>query len=347
MSAPATSPSPFGRLLRHWRTLRRLSQFALALKAGTPARHVSFLETGRARPTQAMVLRLAAALDVPLAERNALLAAAGFGALYTARALDDAALASVRDVIGRLLASHAPLPALVLDGHYDVLDLNDGARALLAALGLAPDGAPPNLVALLLGPLRDSIVNHDDVVHDTRARLQRDLAASPGDGRLASLLADVEHALGGRGATRAPASESPVLLTTFRTPVGPLHTLSALVHFGGARDATVQGLQVELLYPADAASEALLRAVVGGGGRSAPCRHRGATGTAPVARVIGCRARPPPPSLPHARSPTPRGSCSPRSARRRRAPRRRGRAPARCGSPSCADRSRRGRRRRR
>lgn len=264
MSAPAPSPSPFGQLLRQWRTLRHLSQFALALKAGTPARHVSFLETGRARPTQAMVLRLAAALDVPLSDRNALLAAAGFGPVYTARALDDAALASVRDVIGRLLRSHAPLPALVLDAHYDVLDLNDGARALLGALGIAGDGALPNLVTLLLGPLRETIVNHDDVVRDTQARLQRDLAASPGDARLASLLDAVERTLAGRDTARARASESPVLLTTFRTPAGPLHTLSALVHFGGARDATVQGLQVELMYPADAASEALLRAVVGG-----------------------------------------------------------------------------------
>ena len=195
---------------------------------------------------------------------NALLAAAGFGPVYTARALDDAALASVRDVIGRLLRSHAPLPALVLDAHYAVLDLNDGARALLAALGIAGDGTLPNLVTLLLGPLRETMVNHDDVVRDTQARLQRDLAASPGDARLASLLDAVERALVGRDAARARPAESPVLLTTFRTPAGPLHTLSALVHFGGARDATVQGLQVELMYPADARSEALLRAVVGG-----------------------------------------------------------------------------------
>ncbi len=211
-----------------------------------------------------MVLRLAVALDVPLADRNALLAAAGFGAVYTARALDDAALASVRDVIGRLLTSHAPLPALVLNAHYDVLDLNEGARALLAVLGLGGDGAAPNLVALLLGPLRATIVNHEDVVRDTQARLQRDLTASPGDARLAALLRDVEASLAGREPARGRVGESPVLLTTFRTPHGPLHTLSALVHFGGARDATVQGLQVELIYPADAASEALLRAVTGG-----------------------------------------------------------------------------------
>ena len=113
-SMPAGT-TPFGHALRRWRTLRHLSQLDLATRAGTPSRHVSFLETGRARPSRDMVLRLAEALEVPPVECNTLLTAAGFAPQFTERPLGDAALAAVRDVIDRLLRAHAPYPALVLD----------------------------------------------------------------------------------------------------------------------------------------------------------------------------------------------------------------------------------------
>lgn len=264
--------TPFGQALRHWRTLRRLSQLELASVAGTPPRHVSFLETGRARPSAVMVQRLATALDLPPGDHNALLTAAGFAPVYPEHPLSHDALSGVQFVVQRLLDAHAPYPALVLNAWYDIVDLNTGARALLAALGIAPPPrahettgdataptAPLNLVELLRTPLRPLIENFDEVRGDVLQRLRRDLGQRPGDARLTALLS----ALSGADAVERTVSHgvSPVLLTRFRVPGGHLQTLSALVHFGGARDVTVHGLHVELIYPADAATDQLFTAL--------------------------------------------------------------------------------------
>lgn len=267
----STRSTPFGQALRQWRTLRRLSQLELASLAGTPPRHVSFLETGRARPTEGMVHRLASALDLPPEEQNGLLTSAGFSPAFRQRDLSDEALAGVQLVVQRLLASHEPYPALVVDAWYNVLALNGGASRLLAALGLPlPDAnsvasaapSPANLVDLLLTVLGASIENHAEVLYDSQRRLRRDLVARPTDDALAALLAKVDAKLAanqsGRRQVTMPA-DSPVLLTTFRTPAGRIDTLSAMVHFGGANDVLVHGMHVELIYPADARSDELYR----------------------------------------------------------------------------------------
>lgn len=264
--------SPFGLALQQCRRQRRLSQFALALRADTSARHVSFLETGRSRPTLPMVQRLADALDLPPSDRNRLLGSAGFAADRSAEPLDSSALAAVRTVIAHLLRQHEPWPALLLDATYDVLDANDAARRLLS---LPPREHTPraNLVALLCGPLAPMIVNHDEVLHETRRRLQRDLDAliaptprgAPADAtqaRLCELLALVMQQLDVRP-MRASShrADAPVLMTELRTPLGDVRTLSTLMHFGGARDITVDALHVELIYPADDLADARLRAL--------------------------------------------------------------------------------------
>lgn len=271
--------TPFGQALRHWRTLRRLSQLELASVAGTPPRHVSFLETGRARPSAGMVQRLATALDLPPAEHNALLTAAGFAAVFPEHPLSHEALAGVQFVVRRLLDAHAPYPALVLNAWYDIVDLNAGARSLLGALGIGPtpraheaDGAtdsasgPLNLVELLHTRLRPLIENYDEVRAEVQQRLRRDLVERPGDARLTALLSPLHES--DTAAATATAGVSPVLLTRFRFPGGRLQTLSALVHFGGARDVTVHGLHVELIYPADAATDQLFTALATAGDRS-------------------------------------------------------------------------------
>lgn len=237
--------------------------------AGTPPRHVSFLETGRARPTEGMVQRLATALALPPEEHNDLLVRAGFAPAFQARALSDAALAGVQFVVQRLLASHEPFPALVVNAWYDILSINSGAAALLGALGLpvgqlSSAASPPNLVELLLSALRPVITNDADVLRDTQRRLRRDVADRPNDDRIAALLArvtDAVDALPRASARDTTTYDSPVLLTRFRTTQGSLDTLSAMVHFGSAHDITVHGMHVELIYPADTRSADLLRAL--------------------------------------------------------------------------------------
>ncbi len=122
-----------GPLLRQWREQRRLSQLELALRAGSSARHISFVETGRSRPSQEMVLRLAEQLDVPVRERNALLLAAGYAPLYGESPLDAPELGPLREGMERLLTGYEPYPALVVDGSYTVLGANRGITMLLGA----------------------------------------------------------------------------------------------------------------------------------------------------------------------------------------------------------------------
>jgi len=175
----------FGTHLKDWRRARRLSQLDLALMADVSARHVSFLETGRARPSRDMVLRLARTLEVPLKERNDLLSAAGFAPAYRARDLSDAELTPLRHAIEHLLAGHDPYPAYVLDRTWDLVDANVGARRLLGGLlpADAPADARPNMVRLLLkpGPLRDAMVNWDEVARLTLLRLRREVRDTGGD----------------------------------------------------------------------------------------------------------------------------------------------------------------------
>src|SRR5215213_11327077 len=144
MTATATRP-PVGTLLRAWRQRRRLSQLDLALDAGVSARHVSFVETGRAKPSRDMVLHLADQLEVPLRERNRLLLAAGYAPVYGERSLDDPEMAPVRDALELVLRGHEPYPAVVVDGGWNVVAGNRANPMLLA--GCAPEllGPPLNV----------------------------------------------------------------------------------------------------------------------------------------------------------------------------------------------------------
>lgn len=131
-----TASVTFGDVLRDWRHRRRLSQLDLALEADVSARHVSFVENGRSQPSRAMVLRLAAALEVPPREQNRLLVAAGLAPVYAERSLDDPGMTAVRAGVARVLAAYEPYPCLAVNRNWDVLQINSGAALLLA--GVAP-----------------------------------------------------------------------------------------------------------------------------------------------------------------------------------------------------------------
>lgn len=145
---PTTPPDQgVGPLLRAWREQRRVSQLELALRAGSSARHISFVETGRSRPSEEMVLRLAEHLDVPVRERNALLLAAGYAPRYPETPLDDPAMAALREGMERLIQGYEPYPALVMNATYDVMAANRGIVMLL-------DGVPESLLVPPLNAMR-------------------------------------------------------------------------------------------------------------------------------------------------------------------------------------------------
>lgn len=265
------SESPVGEFLREWRALRGLSQLDLSLVADVSSRHVSFLETGRSRPSREMVLRLAEALELPLRERNRLLAAAGFAALYGESALGDAGCAPVRRALELLLRSHEPYPAFVVDRTWSVLLANAAHRWLLARLvpRLDPD-EPVNVMQLVLDPelLRPRIANWTEVAHVLGHRIRRQLrlpeANADARARLTSFLAypGVRDAMA--QVYSVPESEI-VLPLVFELDGQALSWFSTIATIGTPRDITLEELSIESLFPADEET----RLWVDGNGRSA------------------------------------------------------------------------------
>ncbi|MCU1501783.1 MAG: Transcriptional regulator, Cro/CI family, partial [Ilumatobacteraceae bacterium] len=165
-ASAARSPSrpAVGELLRDWRTRRRRSQLDLAVDVGMSTRHLSFVETGRSRPSPELLLTIAEHLDVPLRERNDLLLAAGYAPRFSERALDDPSLRAVRASLQRMLDAHDPYPGVVIDRHWNVVVANAAAAALVSALPDAVLGPPMNVYRVCLHPegLAARTVNFDD-----------------------------------------------------------------------------------------------------------------------------------------------------------------------------------------
>ncbi|MBC7941364.1 MAG: helix-turn-helix domain-containing protein, partial [Chitinophagaceae bacterium] len=210
MDQPVGATS-FGLLLRRWRRHRAFSQMALALDAEVSARHLSWLESGKAQPSRAMTLRLAQRLDLPLRERNALLIAAGYAPMYTERPLTDPALGPAREALQRLLDAHEPWPALAVDRHWNLQAANRMVPLLMASAAPALLAPPLNVLRVSLHPqgLAPMIANLPAWREHVFSRLTRQLAATA-DPVLTALLAELR-------ALPLPAHVAPVD-TTDGTP---------------------------------------------------------------------------------------------------------------------------------
>ena len=243
---------PFATRLRQWRRLRHLSQLSLANAAGTTSRHLSFLETGRSRPSKDMVHRLAEALVVPLRARNELLTAAGFAAGFAETPLDAPDLEPFRSAISRLLAQHEPFPAFVLDRHWNIVAANPPAAALFT-------DDERNVVRLMYGGAWQPLVeNWEPVAWVGVQRLEDDLHRHPGDPELMALVDLASKAV--RGFEQAPDVGSDLVICPhFRFGDTVVRTVSVVAQFGSARDVTLDELRVELVFPADAEAESFFR----------------------------------------------------------------------------------------
>jgi transcriptional regulator with XRE-family HTH domain len=270
MTATVRDRVPLGTLLRDWRRRRRLSQLDLALEAGVSARHLSFLETGRSRPSREMVLHLAERLDVPLRDRNNLLLAAGFAPAFGERGLEAPELAPVRDAIGLVLAGHEPYPAVVVDRWWDLVAAN--ASVALFTEGVAPEllEPPVNVLRLALHPdgTAPRIANLAELRAHLLDRLRRHVALTA-DERLAALEDELESypAPAPEEPARAgPAAADIAVPLRLRPPGGgaELRFFSTIATFGTAVDITVAELAIEAFFPADAETAAALRERAGG-----------------------------------------------------------------------------------
>ena len=261
----------FGAALRSWRQSRKCSQLELSLAAGVSQRHVSWLETGRSQPSRQMVVTLAGALNVPLRDRNTLLASAGFASVYEQTNLDAPHMASVASALEHMLDHHAPYPAFVADRHWNLQRLNAPMQKLLSLVGdidamfaRVGDDGQRNLARATLHPqgLRPMIENWSQAAPMMLHRLRREAmgSGSPGDlERLAELeqLADLPDRIG-QALTEPLLPTLPLVLS-----LGParLSLFSVISTFGTPLDVTADELRIESFFPADAPTDAALRAL--------------------------------------------------------------------------------------
>jgi transcriptional regulator with XRE-family HTH domain len=255
---------PVGTLLRRWRERRRLTQLDLSLRAEVSARHLSFVETGRAKPTSSMILLLSEHLDVPLRERNMLLLAGGYAPAYPQHGLSDVPMAAISDAITAILAAHQPYPAVVIDRHWELVAANDAVDVLTTGAAGHLLEPPVNVLRLSLHPdgMATRIVNLAQWRAHLLDRLDRQLEAT-GDARLMDLLGELRGYPGGDPAPSAAPGEAGALIVPlrYRTPAGVLSLFSTTTVFGTPRDVTIAELAIETFYPADSATGTLMRSL--------------------------------------------------------------------------------------
>jgi transcriptional regulator with XRE-family HTH domain len=252
-----------GEHLRQWRQRRHLSQLDLAMEAEISARHLSFMETGRAAPSRDMLLRLAERLDVPLRERNVMLVAGGFAPAFPQRALDDPAMKSARQAIEQVLKAHEPNPALAIDRHWNLVSAN---RMVMPLLGnVAPKLLQGSINVLRLSLHPDGLAPHTQNLHEWRAHLLERLHRQCEATADADLLALHEEltAYPVPPRTGPPVKVGDAVVVPFRLRLGGnvLSFISTTMVFGTPLDITLSELALEAFYPADEMTAKTLREI--------------------------------------------------------------------------------------
>lgn len=259
----------FGVLLRHWRSVRRVSQLDLSLDAEISTRHLSCLETGRAQPSREMVVRLAEALQVPLRERNALLLAAGYAPLYSHTALDAPELEAARRAVELLIAQLEPYPVLVLDRYWNTLRMNGGAKRFLALFPGCDSATPHNGVRLVLDPqgLRPFIENWEVVAARIIRRVHREAADNPSDETMKRFLEELLSYPGVPSRWRIldlDAPHPPFLTINYRWKNSTLRLFSTVSTLGTPLDVALQELRIESFFPADETTRTVVNRLADG-----------------------------------------------------------------------------------
>ena len=256
----------FGDLLKDWRTHRRVSQLALSTESGISQRHISFLETGRSRPSRAMVLALSDSLDIPLRERNTLLQSAGFAAAYAEGPLEESGAEVFDAALKATLEHHDPYPAMVLDGAWNLVMANDGALRFFGQFtdvfgALAAIGNPSHFqiarLCLRNEGLKPYIANWAELTQSFLARARRALLVNPRDPHLPELIDEIVNHPEAPAEWRRPewsAPPPPAIAMTMALGEQTFTLFTMLAHFGAAQHVRLEELSVELFYPADEAT---------------------------------------------------------------------------------------------
>jgi transcriptional regulator with XRE-family HTH domain len=253
---------PVGELLRQWRERRRLSQLDLALQTGISTRHLSFVETGRSRPSRDLLLRLAEQLEVPLRERNHLLFAGGYAPAFGQTALDAPQMAAVREALRQVLTGHEPYPAVVVDRAWNLVDANTSVDLLVGQADPRLLAPPANVLRVSLHPdgMAPRIVNLGEWRAHLFGRLRRQigLTADPG---LVELYDELRAYPSDQPEPEieVPGPGDVVVPLRLRHGGRELSLLSIMASFGTPLDVTVAELAIESFFPADAETQRILR----------------------------------------------------------------------------------------
>jgi transcriptional regulator with XRE-family HTH domain len=230
-----------------------MSQLDLAIAASVTPRHVSFVETGRSSPSREMLLQLADALAMPLRDRNELYLAAGYAPPHRELSLDDDELRVAMSAVERILASHDPLPAVVLDRHWNLVRANQGAQQLFGAmLDLASLPAPVNVLELIFDPagLRHRIANFDQLAPALLARARREAVGGVLDTTLREIVERLERESPERRSGGPDDDRGPLIDVAFIVDGSIARYFSTVTTLGTPRDITLQELRIEMFHPA-------------------------------------------------------------------------------------------------
>lgn len=249
-------PLTAGEHLRQLRRNAKLSQLDLALVTGISQRHLSCIETGRAKPSPGTLHLVLTALDTPLEQCNRVFLAAGYAPRYAATPLASPTMAAVREAVHHVLHANNPAPAILLGSHWEVLAANASTGVLFELVGLQPDAAAGlNLLTTLLqvGGLGDHLINAEEIRTLAWQRATREALGNP---ELAALLATLPVP----DSTELPTQMPPLVLTRIRSTQGELNFLSTFTTFGMPQDITLTSLRIEHLIPADEGTWQVMRA---------------------------------------------------------------------------------------
>jgi transcriptional regulator with XRE-family HTH domain len=272
MSSPKPTAKPaaneLGVLLRHWRDLRGKGQFDLSLDTGVSQRHISFIESGRSAPGRQTLLEIAQALDIPLRDRNTLLLAAGYAPIYSEGAWNGPEMQSVTGALERMLRQHEPFPAVVMDRYWDVLMTNEAApRFFNCFIDMAARKTPRNLLHLMFDPngMRPFIANWEAVAKSLFQRVYRESVGRVIDDRTRALLAALLSYPDVKTEWKNPVelSATPVIPIGFVRDDQVLSYFSMVTTVGTPQTIAAQELRIECMFPADAATEAHHRKMMG------------------------------------------------------------------------------------
>ncbi|MGB7413120.1 MAG: helix-turn-helix transcriptional regulator [Thermosynechococcaceae cyanobacterium] len=259
MSPETSLDKAFGQFLKQWRSQRNFSQLDLSMASGVSQRHISFIESGRARPSRDMVLKLAAVLDIPLRQQNKMLTAAGFAPIYSEFDLSAPELDPILRALDFTLQQQEPYPALVMDRYWNQLKTNQGTVQLmdwLLAGQTIPDEIGPNLMKLMLHPqgIKDCVANWDAIAPHLIHRVHREALAAGQDEQSQALLKSLLTYPDVLELWQAPSKENwqlPLLTVNFAQAGQQLSFFTMISTLGTPQDITLQELRLECFFPAD------------------------------------------------------------------------------------------------